>query len=583
MLSIFQFLPIFIISSFFFACPAIAKYQEDDSVTLWVNKAGAYVNPQETYSYYSLPYCRPADGDHKRGGLGEALGGNDLIDSRIDIKFRRDVEKRSICELKLDASKVAQFKYAIDNLYWFEFFIDDLPIWGFVGEVNPYRNGDTKHAVYTHSMLHIQYNGDQVISVNFTQESPKPLEEGRILDMTYSVKWVPTNVSYAERFNVYLNYNFFENEIHWFSVVNSIMMVIFLTGLVSMILMRTLRNDYAKYARENDDVETLERDLIEESGWKLVHGDVFRPPQNLALLSAIVGTGAQLATVVLLVIISAYFRMMYIERGAIITTFIVCYALTSFISGYVSGGLYSRNAGENWIESMVLTASLFPFLCFGIGFILNTIAIYYGSIAAIPLGTIIVVFVIWAFISLPLALLGTVVGRNWSGTPNNPCRVKNIPRPIPEKKWYLRPSVISLVGGLLPFASIFIEMYFIFSSFWTYGMYYYVYGFMLLVFIVLIIVTICVTTVGTYFLLNAENYHWQWTSFFSAASTALYVYIYAIYYYHAKTRMFGLFQTIFYFGYTLMFCLGLCILCGAVGYLGSNLFVRRIFRNIKCD
>lgn len=35
------------------------------------------------------------------------------------------------------------------------------------------------------------------------------------------------------------------------------MMVIFLTGLVSMILMRTLRNDYAKYAREDDDLDTL--------------------------------------------------------------------------------------------------------------------------------------------------------------------------------------------------------------------------------------------------------------------------------------------------------------------------------------
>lgn len=69
-----------------FCC--LLQYQENDSVTLWVNKAGPYVNPQETYSYYSLPYCRPADGDHKRGGLGEVLGGNDLIDSRIDIKFK---------------------------------------------------------------------------------------------------------------------------------------------------------------------------------------------------------------------------------------------------------------------------------------------------------------------------------------------------------------------------------------------------------------------------------------------------------------------------------------------------------------
>lgn len=91
---------------------------------------------------------------------------------------------------------------------------------------------------------------------------------------------------------------------------------------------------------------------------------------------------------------------------------------------------------------------------------------------------------------------------------------------------------------------------------------YYVYGFMLLVFVILIIVTVCVTIVGTYFLLNAENYHWQWTSFFSAASTGLYVLFYSVYYYYVKTKMSGFFQTSFYFGYTLMFCLGLGIQCG---------------------
>ncbi|GKC19864.1 probable amino acid permease 7 [Tanacetum coccineum] len=37
-----------------------------------------------------------------------------------------------------------------------------------------------------------------------------------------------------------------------------------------------------------------ERDVSEESGWKLVHGNVFRPPRNLVLLLAVVGTGAQL-------------------------------------------------------------------------------------------------------------------------------------------------------------------------------------------------------------------------------------------------------------------------------------------------
>ncbi|CAA0827799.1 Transmembrane 9 superfamily member 1 [Striga hermonthica] len=575
--SVFRFSAVCIFFISFLVPSARGKFQDGEAVTLWVNKVGPYNNPQETYNYYSLPFCRaPGNPAHKWGGLGEVLGGNELIDSQIEIKFKRDVEKTTVCEIELEAAKAKQFKDAIDNSYWFEFFM------GFIGEVVPDRAHDTKHVLWTHKNLVINYNGNQIIHVNLTQENPKPLEEGRVLEMTYSVKWVPTNITFARRFDVYLDYPFFEHQIHWFSVFNSFMMVIFLTGLVSMILMRTLRNDYAKYAREDDDLETLERDVSEESGWKLVHGDVFRPSQNLALLSAVVGTGAQLATLVLLVIIFAIVGMLYIGRGAIVTTFIVCYAFTSFIAGYVSGGMYSRNGGKTWIKSMILTASLFPFICFGIGFILNTIAIFYGSLAAIPFGTMVVVFVIWAFISFPLALLGTVVGRNWSGAPNNPCRVKTIPRPIPEKKWYLTPSVISLMGGLLPFGSIFIEMYFVFTSFWNYKVYY-VYGFMLLVFVILIIVTICVTIVGTYFLLNAENYHWQWTSFFSAASTALYVYLYSIYYYHVKTKMSGFFQTSFYFGYTLMFCLGLGILCGAVGYLGSNLFVRRIYKNIKCD
>lgn len=47
------------------------------------------------------------------------------------------------------------------------------------------------------------------------------------------------------------------------------MMVIFLVGLVSMILMRTLKKDYARYSKE-DDVDDMERDLGDEYGWKQV-------------------------------------------------------------------------------------------------------------------------------------------------------------------------------------------------------------------------------------------------------------------------------------------------------------------------
>lgn len=73
------------------------------------------------------------------------------------------------------------------------------------------------------------------------------------------------------------------------------MMVIFLVGLVSMILMRTLRKDYARYSRD-EEMDDMERDLGDEYGWKQVHGDVFRPASHAMLFSALIGAGYQVNT-----------------------------------------------------------------------------------------------------------------------------------------------------------------------------------------------------------------------------------------------------------------------------------------------
>ena len=39
--------------------------------------------------------------------------------------------------------------------------------------------------------------------------------------------------------------------------------------------------------------------------------------------------------------------------------------------------------------------------------------------------------------------------------------------------------------------------------------FYFVYHFMLLVYLILLVVSVCTTIVAVYFVLNAENYHWQ--------------------------------------------------------------------------
>jgi len=555
-------------------------YENHEEVVLWMNTVGPYHNRQETYGYFSLPFCAgPKESiSHYHETLGEALQGTELEFSGLQIEFNADIARTEYCQVQLNEEKQKAFLYAVKNHYWYQMYLDDLPIWGIVGEID---EKDQTYYIWTHKKFEMGYNGNQIVDVNLTSENRAKIQQGEKIPFTYEVVWKKSNINYEDRFDKYLDPNFFQHRIHWFSIFNSFMMVIFLVGLVTMILMRTLRKDYARYSKE-DDMDDMERDLGDEYGWKQVHGDVFRPAANPMLFSALIGAGSQIAVVVLFVILFAILGELYTERGSLLSTAIFVYAATAPVNGYFGGSLYARMGGKVWIKQMLLSASLMPLLVCGTAFFINFIAMYYHASRAIPFGTMVAVTCICLFVILPLTLVGTVLGRNLAGSPDYPCRINAVPRPIPEKKWYMEPLVIIALGGILPFGSIFIEMYFIFTSFWAYKIYY-VYGFMLLVFLILLTVTVCVTIVCTYFLLNAEDYRWQWTSFLSAASTAGYVYFYSFYYFFFKTKMYGLFQTTFYFGYMALFSLGLGLMCGTLGYVGTALFVRRIYGTVKID
>lgn len=48
------------------------------------------------------------------------------------------------------------------------------------------------------------------------------------------------------------------------------MMVIFLVGLVSMILMRTLRKDYARYSKDDDIDDMVRYECMDTEKWILI-------------------------------------------------------------------------------------------------------------------------------------------------------------------------------------------------------------------------------------------------------------------------------------------------------------------------
>ena len=144
------------------------------------------------------------------------------------------------------------------------------------------------------------------------------------------------------------------------------------------------------------------------------------------------------------------------------------------------------------------------------------------------------------------------------------------------------PLVLILCGGILPFSSIYVEVYYVFTSFWNYK-FYYVYGFTLMSFILFALSVACVAIVTTYSTLNSEDHRWHWISLLSSGSVGLYLYIYATYYYLFKTKMSGVFQFVFYFAYMIMGSAYLALVAGAIGYTASYCFVQRIYSNIKSE
>ena len=77
------------------------QYKDGEEVVLWVNTVGPYHNRQETYSYFSLPYCQGPKQfiSHYHETLGEALQGTELEFSGLEIQFKSEPLSKLLEEL----------------------------------------------------------------------------------------------------------------------------------------------------------------------------------------------------------------------------------------------------------------------------------------------------------------------------------------------------------------------------------------------------------------------------------------------------------------------------------------------------
>jgi transmembrane 9 superfamily member 2/4 len=341
-------------SSFYLPGMAPTSYGREDSVPLYVNHLKPFgsddtgsVSSVVSFDYYSpeFHFCKPEGGPTSvPESLGSIIFGDRIYTSAFDLKMMVEEDCKAICPdglpVTFTASDSKIVNARIQQSYLIDWLVDGLPspmylqnpsnpdtpivVTGFPLGVVESTSGTS--VLHNHYDLVIEYHqaGDNEYRVVGFEVNPYSHKDNKVengipfcgsrkesnwvalsetgdtqVTWTYSVKWRESNTVFATRWDKYLHV--IDPKIHWFWLINSAIFVCLLVAMVSSILVRTLRKDIARYNRL-DEVAledfggngVIEEGVQEDSGWKLVHGDVFRPPKLPLPLSVLIGNGTQL-------------------------------------------------------------------------------------------------------------------------------------------------------------------------------------------------------------------------------------------------------------------------------------------------
>ena len=606
-------------SAFYLPGMAPESYEEGQLVPLTVNSLTPIgLNKDGTlrsvvaFDYYhpAFHFCRPREGPKAVSeSLGSILFGDRIMTSPFELKMGMNETCKTLCVTKFDQTSAHFVNKRIGQGFALNWLVDALPAAGQMIE-----DDATKTEFYSQGFalgkndqktMHLNNHYDIVIDYHDVADSKRRVvgvlvqpdsrmtqkegdggavnnqghcgrdgprltlsETGETeVTFSYSVYWRPSDTAWATRWDKYLHV--FDPKIHWFSLINSTIIVVFLTITVFSILVRALRRDIQRYNRLDsinlDDLSgtsaVAEDGIQEDSGWKLVHGDVFRTPKHTLILSIFLGNGAQMFVMTGFTIVFALFGFLSpSNRGSLGTTMVLLFTFLGFIGGYTSARAYKSFSGEKWKMNIALTPTLVPGIVFITFFLLNLFLWAQQSSGAVPFTTMLVLVSIWFLISIPLSFAGSWVGFRQPAIAA-PVRTNQIPRQIPPTTFYMRPIPSMLLVGVLPFGAIFVELYFIMSSIW-FSKVYYMFGFLFVCYGLMIITCAAVTILMVYFLLCSENYHWHWRAFMTAGASAIYVFINALLYWITKLQLGGFVGGVLYVGYSLLISFLFFILTG---------------------
>ncbi|KAG8816109.1 hypothetical protein FRC17_000460, partial [Serendipita sp. 399] len=455
-----------LVSAFYLPGAAPRDYRQDEDVEVDVNvlKPGLGYETENLVGKLSLSdfqlddyyderfdFCKPASGvrgaddamtwtQSMRSSLGAILFGDRIFNGPIKLKMNVNETCKAMCNVAVDPQNAKFINERIREDYSINWLVDGLP----AAEVKEdtktgdvfydlgFDLGNEDGSLNNHYDILIKYhprpNGFfRVVGVTVwpssmkrsssdisspqcgTHEHALKLSEAGYdkneFYYTYSVSWEASPTVWATRWDNYLR--IYDPKIHTFSLINSLVMVIFLCGLVSSLLLKSVKGDISRY-----NAIDLDEDVQEDYGWKLVHGEVFRTPKSPILLSVLVGNGTQLCAMIGVTLIFATLGFLSpSNRGALATVMLMSWTFFGVIGGYMATRTYMTMGGTDHRKLIFLTSFLLPTFIFAVVFLMNLILVFKESSGAVPFGTMLFIVFLWFAISVPLISVGAWLGK----------------------------------------------------------------------------------------------------------------------------------------------------------------------------
>lgn len=592
-------------------------YSKHDEIYAKVNTLTSIASTL-SFDYYSLPCCKPKEEiiQSREENLGMLLMGKRIRNS--PYRFRMNTsESLYLCTWhplsKEEANMLVQMSH---DLYQTNMILDGLPVLRIIGvgdvqikfmgfplgyystlDFNYYIVNHLKFRILIHSIdvdgaLKMEVVGFEVVPCSIKHDhraisqlqmhdrinhsicespehEPQVILENETVSFTYQVEFVEKNeLRWSSRWDAYLQDE--PEQLRWFSILNSLLTISLLAGFLLFKFSRTLWKELSRGLP-----------LMSQGVTRWWH----REPSCYSILFCVmVANGIQLSCTAAATIMFTLIGLVSpISQGDfLITASIVFYFFSGIPAGYVSVWLWRRFKGrencEGWRSVTWSTSYLFNAIIFTIFVTMNMIHVANGSTRAVPASVYWTLLSLWLFISLPCTFIGGFIAASIPSSSSSSSVSSDLYSNIIQNNNHARSIktwLTVLMAGLIPFSTIFIELFFFLSSIWLERRFN-DYGLLLLMALLMLAIACSAVSAGiAYRCVCTEDWGWCWTSFFASGSTGLYVFIYSVYYLAIDLRWLnGPASTSIYIGYSLILALCVMLSTGAIGSLAAFSFLQ---------